>query len=381
MITLGGGPREIQKLDQLTGWRFIAAFGVILCHFSDLLFPNQSAMFLSIWKGMANFVAFFFILSGFILAYNYQSKILEGSVSTRSFLVARFARIYPALIFSLIFSLPVFVFLNLRLHIPIAQLLIYSASTILLLKTWIPLTNWGNIAQWNGPTWSIETEFFFYLCFPFLVRPLSKLNLRSNIKSWIFLEFLMILIFAMYDILAKRAGGEPFQGAVELFHSSPYLCILEFVFGIITFNIAREIPQRTTKFLQDNAGWIFAILFVAYIGLNIGLPFMSRFHGLPSIVFSFAIILSYTNPGALRFLQTKSFLYLGEISYSLYLLHIPVLNLFLYASKGIPAVFSFKNAMSPVFALFAIGTSIGLAAFCMKFIEEPWRRKIRSAFR
>ena len=64
----------MRKLDQLTGWRFIAAFGVVLCHFSDLLIRHRSEILVRIMVGMANLVGFFFILSGFILAYNYQSR-------------------------------------------------------------------------------------------------------------------------------------------------------------------------------------------------------------------------------------------------------------------------------------------------------------------
>ena len=364
------------KLDQLTGWRFIAAFGVVLCHFSDFLFPHQSLTFLSLWKGMANFVGFFFILSGFILAYNYQAKMVTGKTSVRSFLIARFARIYPALIFSLVISIPAFLTINYKLHTPVPSLLAYSFSSVLLIKTWLPFVNWGGVSAWNAPTWSIETEFFFYLCFPFLIRPLSKLTMRANISLWIALVGLMTGAAASFDFFAPRPGIEPFFGAFELLHSSPYFCVFEFILGILTFNIAKNLPKQTLSYVRDNSRWIFAILVSLYLGLNMFLPIMSRFHGIPAIVFSGAILLSYTSPAPLKFLQTPKFLYLGETSYSLYLLHCPVLGAFLLGAKIFGPLGYLKQELPPLFAFFAIATSFGLAALCHKFVEVPWRTKI-----
>jgi peptidoglycan/LPS O-acetylase OafA/YrhL len=367
---------DVIKLDQLTGWRFIAAFGVVLCHFSEFLFPNQPQVFLSLWKGMANFVGFFFILSGFILAYNYQAKMVAGKTTVRSFLVARFARIYPALIFSLVISIPAFLTINYKLHTPVASFLAYSLSSVLLIKTWLPFANWDGISAWNAPTWSIETEFFFYLCFPFLIRPLSKLTMRSNISLWIALVGLMTGAAASFDIFAPRPGIEPFFGAFELLHSSPYFCVFEFILGILTFNIAKNLPKQTLSYVRDNSRWIFALLVGSYLGLNVILPVMSRFHGIPAIVFCGAILLSYTSPVPLKFLQTPKFLYLGETSYSLYLLHSPVLGLFLLAAKIFGPLGYLKQELPPLFAILAIATSFGLAALCHKFVEVPWRTKI-----
>lgn len=223
----------MKKLEQLTGWRFIAAFGVILCHFSDLLFPGQSESFLKIWKGMANFVGFFFILSGFILAYNYQARFLKGKTTVKDFLAARFARIYPALIFSLTIAFPTYLFLNIRTHTPPLELGLYSLGTLLMIKTWLPFLAWENVSPWNGPTWSIETEFFFYLCFPFLIKPLSKLKLKANLFTWVSLVTVMTAACFGYDFWAGNGGKEPFHGAFELIHSSPYFCVLEFILGIV----------------------------------------------------------------------------------------------------------------------------------------------------
>ena len=369
----------MRKLDQLTGWRFIAAFGVVLCHFSDLLFPHFPEIFLKVTKGMANFVGFFFILSGFILAYNYQTKFLSGKTTIREFLVARFARIYPACFFSLAIALPAFLYVNVRTHAPITSVASYALASLLLIKTWLPFVSWDGVTAWNGPMWSIETEFFFYLCFPFLIRPLSKLNLFRSWVAWGSLAVVMTALSLAYDTALTRDGGEAFKGAFELFHSSPYFCVLEFAFGIVTYNIASQMAPAQIESIKRQMVWAFPMLVVSYIALNVSMPTMSVFHGLPAIVFSLIILGSYTEAGILKALGSATFVYLGEVSYSLYLLHIPVREIFQLSERVIKPLATLEHAAPPVFAALIISASLGLAAACYKYVEAPMRKKIRAA--
>ena len=370
----------MRKLDQLTGWRFIAAFGVVLCHFSDLLIGHRSEILVRIMVGMANFVGFFFILSGFILAYNYQSRFISGSTTVREFLTARFARIYPAVVFSLLVALPSFLFITLRSHTTPLQITGYAVASLLLIKTWLPFVKWNAMADWNGPMWSIETEFFFYLCFPFLVCPLSKLNLKQNFTAWITLAVAMIGLSFGYDVWLSRNGVEAFRGAYDLFHSSPYFCILEFVIGIVTYNISIQLAPGQLDWIKGSMKSAFPMIVLSYVGINAFLTQMSVVHGLPAILFSLVILGTYTEPSILKALGTTTFVFLGEISYSLYLLHIPVRRIFEFGCLKIKPLASLQQMAPPLFALLIILTSLGLASFCFRSIETPWRKKLRSAF-
>ena len=370
----------MRKLDQLTGWRFIAAFGVILCHFSDLLIGNHSPVVRRMFEGMANFVGFFFILSGFILAYNYQARFLSGSTTVREFLGARFARIYPACIFSLAVALPCFLFVNIRSHIPFAQIGGHALATLLMIKTWLPFVDWSKIADWNGPMWSIETEFFFYLCFPFLIRPLAKLNLKQNYVAWIVLVIVMIGCSAVYDSFLSRNGIELYKGAFDFFHGSPYFCILEFAIGIITFNISTQLTSEQLDGIKRCMRWVILILVVAYGVTNANMAQMGVLHGVPAILFSIVILGSFTEPPVLKILATPTFVFLGEVSYSLYLLHIPVRRLFEYASKVINPMAALQEKAPPIFALVIVSSSLLLASFCYYNVEAPWRRRLRRFF-
>ena len=108
-------------------------------------------------------VSFFLLLSGFILTYNYAEKAQRGALSARSFWSARFSRLYPVYAFSLLLSAGMLmqeVQAHTKLDFGLGVIL-----TPLLLQGWHPaLTTF-----WNTPAWTMSTEAFFYLLFPWLI--------------------------------------------------------------------------------------------------------------------------------------------------------------------------------------------------------------------
>src|SRR6187200_2907241 len=95
-----------QRLDPLTSLRFVAALAVLVHHLSPWYFQG----IVSTWPGQIvtfecfSGVTLFFILSGFILFYNYEEKLRHPSWTTiKDFYVARFARIYPVFLLSFFF--------------------------------------------------------------------------------------------------------------------------------------------------------------------------------------------------------------------------------------------------------------------------------------
>src|ERR1700722_13625137 len=96
-------PNRMPPIRSLTGARFIAALLVVCFHFV----PHAPTWMNSIIRNGYLGVPFFFVLSGFILTYNYASDS-QRQIGARSFWVARFARIYPIYLVSLVLSLPFF---------------------------------------------------------------------------------------------------------------------------------------------------------------------------------------------------------------------------------------------------------------------------------
>ncbi len=118
-------------------------------------------------------VSFFFVLSGFVLVYTYAGRPLN----LPKFLRARFARIYPAYAFSLIVTAPFFFE---AVKIKAASLALVSTLVVTLLQAWFPQA----ALAWNKVAWSLSTEAFFYLVFPFALFYFERRK-RSHLLPFI----------------------------------------------------------------------------------------------------------------------------------------------------------------------------------------------------
>ena len=100
-------------------------------------------------------VGLFFLLSGFILAYTYDGNI-DGHANRVRFWEARFARIYPVYLLSLVMA---FAFAG-------ELALGTRAAVVAMVQAWNPF-NPDMAGAWNYPAWTLSAEAFFYICFPF----------------------------------------------------------------------------------------------------------------------------------------------------------------------------------------------------------------------
>jgi peptidoglycan/LPS O-acetylase OafA/YrhL len=148
----------------LTGLRFVAAAIVLIEHFPAML-PWVDAEALA--QGGAG-VGLFFVLSGFVLVYNYADWFFDGFARGRPFWRARFARIYPLHVIALVLITIILVVQNDEITDQSSGVIVISwIANLLLLHAWVPSVVFHS---WNGPSWSISDELFFYAAFPFFVR-------------------------------------------------------------------------------------------------------------------------------------------------------------------------------------------------------------------
>jgi peptidoglycan/LPS O-acetylase OafA/YrhL len=104
-------------------------------------------------------VSFFFVLSGFILAYNYRSPLPTWSAK-KAFFLARFARLYPAYIVTLLASF----FIGSRY---VESVSMGAIPQFVLLQAWIPYT--ASFQYWNTPGWTLSVQALFYISFPLAI--------------------------------------------------------------------------------------------------------------------------------------------------------------------------------------------------------------------
>lgn len=328
-----------ERLHALTSLRWFAAFAVLLRHIGGRggLF-NETLDERIFAQGMVG-VSFFFILSGFVLAWSHRSDDTAAA-----FLQRRFARIYPAYAVGALFSV---VFL-VSTH---ARITGKDLFTFTLLQSWFSNTAF----RLNSVSWSLSCELFFYVAFPFVLPVVARMSLRDR-------RITMALCAATPVVIA--AVLQP-PGSVNtrfwFMYVFPPVRMVEFVVGML---LALEVRDRTWP--QINALAAGAIALGGYVAAGfVPRPFMYT----AVAVVPFAILIgavAYRDLGTpIRFLHWKPLLWLGEVSYAFYLVHLTVL------------LFLREHFSTGVQQLVTLPLGLIVAAAIHVAIEKPLERRLR----
>ncbi len=347
----------MKKLPGLTAIRFFAACWVYCFH--SLLWTGKRGWIADLSSVGYAGVAVFFVLSGFILSYNY----LGSDFSPRQFWSARAARIVPVYWLSLLLGLPGLVHNIVIGRFPLSPAYL---TVPLFLQSWVP-----SVALiWNTPAWSVSTEAFFYLIFPFtalrLVRSFRKRPVLILLGLW-FLSAAPSVIYAF----ARPEGPVDSNSLffwLTVIKFNPLVRAPEFLLGICVgtgFRQGWRIPRPRLATLVS-----FLAICLTIEGLH-NAPYPSLHDGLCDPLFAL-LILSIASSG--DWLDWPPLLLLGEASYTLYLLGRPISNFYEGASRYarfIPTISSFRGYV----LYFGLCVLVSLLVYTL--FEKPCRQKIR----
>ncbi len=306
------------KLDALTGLRIVAA-SMIVAHHSRALnirIPNYA---------LDHGVSFFFVLSGFIIAYAYPQ--LENKGEALKFLIARIARIWPAHFVALLLAVAL-------LQIPLDRKFVANA---LLFHGWIP--SWPWYFSYNAPSWSISTELFFYIAFPVLI---FKWN-RSWWWKWLGSIILVMALIKLGSILQLPTLSQNDEPSLHgLLYINPLARLFEFITGMVAYS-AFQRCQLVSHKLSDVVFTLLETLVVTlavysiftHTSLMILAPYFQGagiqwlVHTSDVLIFPLVIIVFAFGRGWLSsFFGSPPLVLLGEISFSVYLVHLTVFNFY-----------------------------------------------------
>jgi peptidoglycan/LPS O-acetylase OafA/YrhL len=296
-------------------------------------------------------VSYFFILSGFVMivAYGNSDKIEFGDYIKR-----RFARIYPVYGLAIIILLTYFIIL----HRPIN--FIGLVLNIALVQSWIP----GEALSFNSPGWSLSVEMFFYFSFPFLFNLFYKkynLDKLILIVSTFFIFSQIVLHTLLYSTFYK---GFPSKSHDLIFYF-PLMHFSEFLIGNIAGMLFLKGPS-SRNFDFPIIGLI--VLMVILLRFQIGVNYHN---GMLAFIFIPLITLLSSNSGVLtRIFSMKVPVFLGEISYGIYILQKPTFD-------WINLIMRFLNINNSILIFYSgLGALIITSAISFKYIEAPLRRII-----
>lgn len=303
----------------LTSLRFFAAFHVVLFHFWGTFIPSLPGP--RYWNDFVSIgyvgVSMFFILSGYILTVVYLQNGTSVTLSRGKFYIARFARIYPLYALSLLAYAP-FELGNLGTHTLSYRIIKFAGLAVTnfgMIQAWHPALG----GAWNVPAWSVSAEAFFYVVFPAIGLTIAtriKKPLRSGLILW--------LVSIATSVILSKALPDVKHNHFAFARCNPLLRLPEFLIGVCA---AKWHPRIIPKYLS----WMSALIYLGLIPLIVHLPELVVSNGLLAPIFAALIVgLGTLNGHFERLLSSPVLVTLGHASYSLYLLHFPVLFWFSY---------------------------------------------------
>jgi len=357
------GQSGAPKIGSLTSVRFFAAFLVLIHHYA--LFPREIRGFWDIQQVGYAAVDFFFVLSGFIMATVYLAGVKP--VHARSYYVARFARIYPLYILSIFLDLPSAWYTRVNAHgffSAMERVLLLLVPNILMIQIWLP---WPKII--NIPSWTLSTEAVFYLLFPFLGVFLWRKSKSAPFITMIAL-FCFMLLFNFF--LLREYPDNEIHGFQLPIHVS------EFGIGIVLSRLYANFKLRSPGWvLSPGRAWAILFSSACVIAIVVGNRaillewFVKDSTALSPCFAAVIFVLAASRISLTRMLETKWMVLLGEASFALYLLHVPI------ASLAKMAGVELSRKEFPVYACFCVGASI----LSYLYIETPLRKRINAWLR
>jgi len=382
------GVAKRSPLRPLTGLRFLAAILVVIGHYlfyfaqTDKQIQRGGLAGFNIFVHHAVGVDLFFILSGFILTYNYfdPSGGLRGR--RRDFWIARIARIYPVYLLGLAFDLAR---LMEQSHHSFKGLIVSGMVHPLLLQAWVPSVL-DSTGGWDPPSWSISDEALFYLLFPLLLLALGRLSLRLLPAVAAFSWLISIAIPAVLIMIGTHLLGDGHADPWwlgRLLYYNPLLRLPEFVLGmgIGLLFLNRTTATRPARAPRPRLPAITSLVSIPVLLLVLAVhyPFPSEYPVdfifgpvLAVLIFSLAY-----NRGPVAYLLSSSLLVLlGEASYAVYIFHWPIW----YWTTRVNTSLLHLPTSSPELGVIYFFLVIALSILSFLFIERPARAAIKARF-
>jgi len=356
------------ELSGLTGVRFYAALFVYWYHVI-LIIPGMYALagrslFLDAAEGG---VSFFFVLSGFILTYNYADVFRDGisAASYKRFIWDRLTKIYPVHFLALLLVLPIAT-LSPQLRLDWRAVPLH----LLLLQCFWPSSTPAFSSYLNVPSWSISCEWFFYL-----LGPVVMFLASGNRRRWVLVAVVMAYACGLGLFLWHGQSDEARFYFVSRFAPSRFV---EFLLGVF---LARVFLTSSGQKLAGVSGLAQATGIGLLIAGAMSRPYVPwpLWGGLLYVPGSILLVLGLAHDRGffVAHLSRPWLNLLGRATFSLYLIHTPLLR----AVRGLCLYLGWEVRSWPVFgavviAMFMVVQTAALLVY--SGYEIPLQQRLRS---
>jgi peptidoglycan/LPS O-acetylase OafA/YrhL len=349
------GPHVLTKphFEVLDGLRGLAAIAVVVFHFMEIAVPDYHNSFIA-HAYLA--VDFFFCLSGFVIAYAYDTRIAQ--IGVIEFLKLRLIRLHPLVLVGALIGLVLFIFdpfSNLYQTYASKTLLLFLSASLMIPYPLVK-ERYFNLFHLNPPTWSLFWEYVANIFYALVL-----VRLRTSIL-WVLTVLAAIALFyesKQSNFLSVGWGGDNVTGgAVRVGYS--------FLAGILTY--------RSGRIIQSKIGFMPTgmLLLLAFL-----IPFSDKYNWYVDplvVVFYFPFLIILGAGAQANAISQKICKFSGDISYPLYMVHYPFIWLFMsYVEKYKPTLTTMTWIMIPGTILLIL-----LAYIVLKYVDEPIRRFLKN---
>ena len=343
---------KIEKLYLVELLRFLSSISVLIYHYQVYFFQYNKFNYIEILNNLKdlpfNFflilfykygdygVQMFWCISGFIISYVYIDKI--KSVSAKNFFINRFSRLYPLHLLTLVFVLIVQQASN---YITGDYQLFYLNDLYHFILHFFFISGWGfeKGMSFNEPIWSVSLELIAYFLFFIIVSNLKRLNIITTLT-----------IYIIFFLINKN-----FYGSSDN-HADLISCLQLFISGMIIFQLFKKMKKIHIIVFS-------LILLVLSIVGNFKI-----FMFCPAVLLIFLISEDYFK----NMINKKFFSFLGNLTYSLYLIHSPVaMIIMIFFKSNTNIYFSYE------FFLFYFTFLILNGALIYYYVEKKLQNSLR----
>jgi peptidoglycan/LPS O-acetylase OafA/YrhL len=287
-----------------------------------------------------------------VIAYGDQPKI-----NFLEYLKNRLARVYPVYLLAMLLM---FVSLVLTKAEDKYDGILLN---LFMVQAWVP----GKALSFNGAGWSLSVEMLFYLLFPLLFNYIYKRLSTSTLVFPIAIFWLLTQVLLHWVLYSKYYHGFPSKSHDFIFYS-PLMHLNEFLIG----NLAGLVFMKKWSGLKKHFD-VFILMVIALILVAFEHPMGMTYHnGILVLLFVPLILLMSTNKGLITFVfKMKLFVFLGEISFGIYILQVPVFTLSGEAIK----YFKLEAFVNQFYISLLV--LIVMATLSYLLIETPLRNRIK----
>jgi peptidoglycan/LPS O-acetylase OafA/YrhL len=407
MSQVGESSHELRALH---GLRFLAAFCILFSHacawladFKDTRTIFDYGEFFTVY-GMP----LFFVLSGFVIHYNYSRlfSTMRPRWAIVEFLGARFARIYPLFISFFMVGFAVDGVLQWYYDHKL-NLFLVMVHYLTLTQSWVYIVLFGDRLLLDGTfglSWSLSTEFFFYVTYIVLVLHIARM--RSIAGLLVTAGAMSVLVLTAFAYAAGHRNGinafgvRYMNGNVSgsehtvfwwLFYYSPYSRVFEFILGCLTAQIYAIFSQRPASAREERWGRVVlgaALLFLlAFALVYLFRPFggkVAQYTELLKLNFGCGVAIAalifcvsrYRSSAVATMLSTPLMVQLGDLSFSIYAVHTWTLRIFERPSMDFRYGVELEAALR---IALGIALTLILSTATFRLIEVPARAFVRKA--